>query len=353
MVGIFAIAGQDFWMPEAASTYAQSVDDMFMGIFYLSAFSFVLIGGLMFYFVIRYRRRHPDDKPQGKSHNTTMEITWTIIPLIIVLWIFVLGFRGFMNMSTPPGDSYEVVATAWTWAWEFTYPNGATDNVLHVPADRPIVMLLESRDFLHSFFVPEFRIKKDIVPKRYNKTWFEVASEPNNITEGNPGVYNLYCAEYCGRDHSNMRTKVIVHTPEEFDRWLADISDKGKNMTLVDYGAYLYQSKSCVQCHTLDGSSSVGPSFKNQFGYAPFTLESGGQPTVDEEFLRKGIKEPNSHGIKGFTAQMPSIPLKHNDVRALITFIKSQSDKYTLTPSETEVGGTAKEDSEEQETPEK
>ncbi|QDU35048.1 Cytochrome c oxidase subunit 2 precursor [Poriferisphaera corsica] len=315
-------------LPEGASTYSEQVDWLWNYLTYVSVFFTVVIAGLMVLFVLRFPRKHPDDQPHGHTHNTALEVTWTIIPLIIVMSIFLWGFRGFLDMATPPSNSYEVLVTGFKWGWNFTYPNGATADELHVPVDKPIKLILESKDVIHSFYVPAFRIKKDVVPGRYNQTWFEVDGKKNNITFENPTKeYDLFCAEYCGLNHSRMVSKVILHTPESFSSWLEKASDQGAGLTPVEYGAKLYKSKTCAQCHSLNGSKLIGPSFLNNYGY-PVELKDGSAPIVDENFIRQAIVQPNSHGIKGYQPVMPAIPLSDQEVTALVTFIKAQSDKY-------------------------
>ena len=325
-------------LPDAASTYAEQVDWLWNYITYISIFFTVVIAGLMILFILRYPRKTPDDQPRAHTHNTALEITWTIIPLIIVMSIFLWGFRGFLDMNTPPANSYEVLVTAYKWGWTFTYPNGATSDELHVPADKPIQLVLESKDVIHSFYVPAFRIKKDVVPGRYNQTWFEVRSKDNNININNPEKeYDLFCAEYCGLNHSRMVSKVVVHTPESFASWLEKASNLGEGLTPLEFGKVLYQKKTCIQCHSLDGSKLIGPTFKNAYGY-PIELTNGQTPIVNDAFIREAIVKPNSHGVKGYQPVMPAIPLNDQEINALVVFIKAQSDKYepSTGPQETD-----------------
>ena len=335
---------QGIGMPDPVSTFAPEVDWLWNFITIVSIFFTVLNLGLMAYFVCRYRQKDRDDLPHGQHHNTTLEITWSVIPLIIVLAIFVWGFRGYLSMATPPANSLEFMATTWKWAWEFTYPNGFKTNELHVPADKPIQVVLESRDVIHAFYVPEFRTKRDIVPGRYNKIWFQVDSEPNGVafngtidtellpdgskkyTDHGAKKYRLYCAEYCGTNHSKMQAYVYIHTQEGYNAWLAAASDWQEGLPPVQVGQKLYSLKGCNTCHSLDGSRGNGPSWKNLFGY-PQMLKSGDSKVADEAFIRQAILEPNSQGIVGYQPVMPKLNLKESDVSALIAFIKSQSDK--------------------------
>ncbi|WP_432799045.1 cytochrome c oxidase subunit II [Poriferisphaera sp. WC338] len=330
MISILAqTATKGISMPAPVSTYAGEVDWLWNVITWVSVFFTVLIAGAMIFFIIKYRRQTPDDQPHAHTHNTALEVTWTIIPLIIVLMIFVWGFRGFVGMATPPSNSYEVLVTAKKWSWIFTYPNGANSDVLHVPADRPIKLILESVDVIHSFYVPAFRTKKDVVPGRYNETWFEVKGDRNGITAENPGEYDLFCAEYCGRDHSRMTTKVVVHTQESFNKWLEEASNPAAGLTLPQYGEKLYRRNGCNACHSINGSAIAngGPTFKDLFGY-PQSLKNGTTEIADDNFLYQAISQPNSHGIVGYQPIMPANRLKQDEITAIIAYIKSLSDKY-------------------------
>ena len=334
-------------MPEPVSTYAHEVDGLWNFVTYVSIFFTVLNLGLMIWFAYKYRQRNRDEKPHGHTHNTTLEVTWSVIPLIIVMAIFVWGFRGYLNMATPPANSYEILATAWRWAWEFTYPNGAKSQHLHVPADRPVRIVLESRDVIHAFFVPEFRTKRDVVPGRYNKVWFQVDSKRANVTfdgvikerkvtvdgateteyfDSGAAQFPLYCAEYCGTNHSKMNRTVYVHTQEGFDAWMSKASRWWIGLSPVEHGERLYSRKGCNACHSLDGSRGNGPSFKNLFGYEQ-ALKDGSVQIADEAFLREAILYPNSQGIAGYQPVMPKFNFKESEVSALIAFIKARSDR--------------------------
>ena len=226
-------AGVRFWMPVSASTYSQEVDWVFYFIFGICAFFFVLIVALMVLFAVKFRARKGAATPTGLKHSTALELTWTIIPVIIVVIIFYYGFRGYMDMATPPANSYPIIVTAQKWQWFFQYPNGHIDDKLHVPAQRPISLVLQSNDVIHSLYVPAFRIKRDAVPGRYNKTWFEATEVPQ---AGKTLEYDLFCAEYCGTSHATMITKVVVHEPNSFAAWLEDASNWVDRMPPAEAG---------------------------------------------------------------------------------------------------------------------
>src|SRR5260221_2412278 len=209
-----------FWMPEQASTVAANVNGLYDFIYYLSLFFFLLITFLLLAFIIKYRHRENVAQPHepAAGHSTALELTWTIIPTILVLVIFYYGFRGFINMMVEPPNSYEVLVTGKTWSWTFTYEGRyvSDDGKLHIPVNTPIRFVLSSNDVIHSLFMPVFRVKKDVVPGRYNRFWVEATQV---------GEYDIYCAEYCGNLHSQMLSKVVVESPEHFARVIERIND--------------------------------------------------------------------------------------------------------------------------------
>ena len=305
-----------FWLPEAASSSAASVDRVFQFIFWVCLVFFVLITVLAVWFVVRYRHR-PGRKAADPvpHHNLALELTWSGIPLILVVVIFVLGFRGYLDLSTPPRGAYEVQVTAQKWKWSFTYPNGYVDENLHVPANTPVRLVMSSVDVIHSLYVPAFRIKRDVVPGRYATAWFEATR---------PGEYQVFCAEYCGTDHSNMLATVVVHPEGEFERWLEEASNFLATLPPVEAGRKLYQARGCAQCHSTDGSAKVGPTFRGLFG-EPQTLASGERVVVDENYIRESILEPQAKVVAGYEPVMPTYQgrLKDEEIAALIAYIKS------------------------------
>jgi len=304
-----------FWMPPQASTFAPDVDGLFYFIFWVSAFFFVLILSLMIVFVVRYRRRAGVDPQPSPSHNTALEITWTAIPVVVVVAIFSVGFRSFMRMAVAPGNVYEIQVAGQRWKWLFTYPNGYVDENLHVPANRPVRLVLRSEDVIHSLFIPAFRLKKDVVPGRDNKAWFQATR---------PGEYPLSCAEYCGTGHSDMRAKVVVHEPGQFEKWLESASNFLERMSPSEAGQLLYLKRGCSQCHSVDGSGGTGPSFKGLFGRQQ-PLAGGSWVTVEESYIRESILDPQAKVAVGFQPVMPTYQgrLKDQEITALIEYIKT------------------------------
>ena len=307
-----------FWLPRQASTTAPTVDSVFNLVTWIAIVFFALITITLAVFVWKYRSRPGHAALPSADHNQKLEITWTVIPVLIVIWIFWEGFAGYLDLSTPPKNAYEVQVLGQKWKWLFTYPNGVVDDNLHVPPGEPVRLVMTSQDVIHSFFVPDFRIKRDAVPGRYEKQWFQANA---------PGEYQVFCAEYCGTSHSGMLAKVIVHrTRPDFDKWLEDAGnfiDKLPPEKLWEGGEKLYNQRGCKQCHSIDGTAGIGPSFKGIWGHAQ-TLRSGGSATVDENYVRESIVDPQAKVVAGFEPVMPTFQgrLKDKEITALIEYIK-------------------------------
>jgi len=305
------------WMPPRVSTVAHHVDWLFNFILGISVFFFLLIVILMVLFVVRYRRREGRQAEASPSHNMALELTWTVIPLVLVVVIFFFGFRGFLDMTTAPANAYEILVDGQKWNWSFTYPNGYVDSNLHVPVQRPVRLVMTSADVIHSLYVPVFRIKSDVVPGRYSKAWFEATE---------PGQYELFCAEYCGTSHSDMIAQVIVHPPGEFERWLDQASNFLETMTPVEAGQKLYQIRGCQQCHSVDGTAKTGPSLLGVFGHTQ-ALADGSSIVADENYIRESILEPVAKVVAGYEPVMPTYQgrIKDEEITAIIEYLKSLS----------------------------
>ena len=303
-------------MPPQASTVAHQVDNLYYFIFWGSTFFFLLIVGFSLYFVFKYRRTKVE-RLEKAFHNTPLEITWTVVPTILVMIVFVWGFKDYMHLSVAPGNAIEYYVTGKKWLWEITDPNGSVSiNEMTVPVDQPVKIILRSEDILHSFFVPAFRVKQDAIPNRYNTMWFEATV---------PGDYDIFCTEYCGAGHSGMLGKVRVLGPAQWREYLKSTGGKPADMPLEAWGAKLYASKACITCHSLDGSKKTGPTFKGLFGH-PVALKDGGSVTADEEYIRKSIVEPGSQIVAGYDPVMPVFAgtLSAEDIDALVAFVKKQ-----------------------------
>jgi cytochrome c oxidase subunit 2 len=303
-------------LPPEGSTFAQNVDALYYFIHYLSLIAYVGIVGAILFFVFRYRRGHREGA--GPTHNLPLELTWSVIPLILLLAMFLWGFRGYMDMSLPPKGATEIHLTAKQWLWTFEYPDGFSQiGELHVPVDKPVNLIMTSEDVIHSFFVPTFRQKMDVVPGRYTSYWFQ----PTLV-----GEHQVFCTEYCGDGHSDMLAKVIVHTAEDYEVWKKKAQEEDTTTPLPELGAKLYQSKACFTCHSTDGSVKVGPSFKGIYGH-PAELSDGSTVVVNDDYIRESVLNPTAKIVKGFAPAMPSFQgqLREREIAALIAFIKSLS----------------------------
>jgi cytochrome c oxidase subunit 2 len=307
-------------MPPAGSTIAGSVDALFYLILYISIFFFVIVVGAALLFSLKYRRKGEAEALSQVDKNTALEIIWTVFPIVIVVVLFILGFTVYMKMNVVPKDALEIKVTAQRWLWTFDYPGGTNSvNELVVPAGKPIKLLMSSTDVIHSFFVPDFRVKMDVLPNRYSTAWFDAP---------NPGEHNILCAEYCGKGHSEMMGKVRVVSEREYAEWLQKGAGPPEGMSLEEFGERLYTSRRCVTCHSIDGSANVGPTFLGVFGNK-VTLKGGQQATADENYIRESILHPEAKVVAGFEPVMPTYQGLVNDreIDALIAFIKSRGDQ--------------------------
>lgn len=304
------------WLtPDVASTIASKVDAISYFILLVSVFFFFLIFILMMVFVFKYKRKTNLDKTSSVDHNLTLEVVWTVIPSILLLIMFIWGFQVYLEMSIPPKDSMEIKVTGQKWFWTFDYATGASSpGELVVPVNKPVKMLLSSKDVIHSVYIPAFRVKMDALPNRYTVMWFEA----NKI-----GEYPMYCTEFCGTEHSGMRAKVRVVSQEDYQTWIDQAGAGGDGMKPEEYGAVLYKKYACSTCHSLDGSKITGPSWKGIWGSSEAT--SAGSVKVDENYIRESILAPNAKIVSGYQPVMPSYTgiLKDKDIEAIIAYIKT------------------------------
>lgn len=324
-------APANFWLPKQASTVAQSVDYTFFVITWICYFFLFAITAALIIFMIKYRRKGHDVAP-GPTHNTPLEIAWTVLPLLLVAVIFVVGMRGYLNLQEAPEGSYEVQVTGQKWSWTFEHPKyGATQVAeLTVPVNTPVRLLMTSNDVLHCVWIPDFRVKMDVVPGRYTSLWFEATAV---------GEYNLNCAEYCGKDHSNMYAVVRVVPIDEFEPMMVKLASEYEDMSIGQLPAYainrLYNR--CQSCHSLDGTSGTGPSFKGLWGRVKsgeVGFTSGEKLSnlygenslyeVPENYIRSSLLNPQGHIVKGYLGSMPSFQgqLKDKQITAMIEMFK-------------------------------
>lgn len=311
-------------MFSGVSTFSSLVDDAFIFILVISLIFFLGITFTMIYFVIRYH--HTRNKVVSNIHgNTTLEIIWTVIPTLLVLGMFYYGFIGYRDMRTIPEDAVEIKATGRMWSWLFTYDNGFQTDTLMVPEGKPVKMLIESSDVLHSFYIPAFRVKQDAVPGMTNYMWFQATET---------GVFDIFCAEYCGDRHSYMLSHVKVVPTDDYDTWYAGTAELAPAAAGTggkaekepgSRGPMLYRTKGCVACHSTDGTRLVGPSFKGIYGKTITVVTDGKerQVEVDEEYLRRSVRQPDADKVQGFeSVPMPPQNVTDEELEELIAWIK-------------------------------
>jgi cytochrome c oxidase subunit 2 len=326
--GILAAWG----LPHSDAVTGPDVQFLWDFILGVAVFFTVLIVVLMVFFSIRY---HAKTKNQvgdhGHTHNTALELTWSIIPLILLMIMFVLGFKYYLNMDTPPSGAYKIDVQAKQWSWTFVYPNGGISDKLYLPAGRPVRLDMTSSDVLHGFWIPRLSIQKDVVPGRVMTVWIE-AKKPARMW--------LQCAEYCGSGHSKMRARVIVEPFAQFKKSVHAIADiwkqNGKTLSLAAVGRKLHITLGCIACHNMTGApGGVGPTWKNLAGSK--VHDTNGQVVVaDYQYLKSAILHPGHLKVRGyprgimpntFAAQLQKISPNGRALDALIAYINSQS-KY-------------------------
>ena len=336
-------------LPIAGTEIAGQWDSLYLFLFYISVFFFVIVIGPMVLFAIKYRAR-PGHKPTYISHHNLLEFMWTAIPTVLVMIIFVWGWVVYDRMTAPPRDAMEVRVLAQSWSWTFQYEDGrTTTNQLFVPVGRDVKLVMTSKtgDVLHSFFVPNFRVKQDVVPGIFTYVWFRAES---------PGQHQVFCTEYCGVGHSDMLAKLIVLDAESWKQWkwgkevplpphigvggqMASTSgtykaEDLKNLktvqlapvaALAEHGKYLSESLGCTACHSSDGSKRIGPSYKGLFG-SEVVLKNGDVIRADENYISESIRLPHAKIKKGYeNVVMPTYvdQVGENEMNSLIAYIRS------------------------------
>lgn len=315
------------FLPAVASDIAQQWDNLFIFLVAVSIiFCFIVLVPIV-WFIIKYREKDKPRKVGNITHNSKLELLWIVIPTIIVLIIFAWGWQVYEKMANPPEGAIEIRVTAHSWRWDFEYADGQKiTDVLYVPEKMPIKLIMTSADVLHGFFLPDFRIKSDVVPGRYTSIWFQSKET---------GIHEVFCTEYCGMDHSRMRATVHVVTGEKYRKWLEDNKNKGpterpKGLTSVEWGKQLLVEKGCNACHSLDGKPGVGPSYKGIWGKYHEYYEGKDEKNiktvkVDENYIRESIEYPKKKIVKGYQPVMPSFKgiVDENEINAITDFIKS------------------------------
>jgi len=307
---------RDWMLPGQNSAYTRDYDLMFMSIVGLCAFFFVLIAVLVFFFIIRYRRRENAGPTPHITHNLTLELVWSIIPLIIVIGIFFWGFHNYMNAAVAPGDALEIQVTGKKWLWTFEYPDGMrTINEIHVPVGRAVRLIMTSEDVIHSFFIPGMRIKQDVVPGRYTEEWFQ----PDK-----PGTLQVFCAEYCGKSHSQMMAKIVVDDAAKYAEWLEKGDEFTQTAPLKEVGQRVWENRGCKECHSIDGVKGQGPSFKGIWMKME-KMSDGKMVQVEANYIRESMMYPQMKVVAGFEPIMPTFQglLREREMLGVIEYIKS------------------------------
>ncbi|PYQ77134.1 MAG: cytochrome c oxidase subunit II [Acidobacteria bacterium] len=298
--------------PERASTIAPRVDALYFFLLAIAIFFGLLIAGLIVYYAVKFHRRSPDAVGARIHGGMVLEVTWTVVPLLITMVIFVWGASVYFAMAHPPDETLNIYVVGKQWMWKFQHLDGQREiNELHVPVGRPVKLITTSEDVIHDFFVPAFRVKADVLPGRYVTIWFQPTR---------PGRYHLFCAEYCGTRHSGMIGEVVVMEPNEYETWLSGGAAEG---SLASAGAKLFQDLACNTCHRPDAQGR-GPVLEGLFGKS-VTLQSGETVTVDEAYVRESILTPSAKITAGFQPIMPTFQglVTEEQLLALIEYVKS------------------------------
>ncbi|HEY7098120.1 MAG TPA: cytochrome c oxidase subunit II [Terriglobales bacterium] len=297
--------------PTNASTIAGDVDALFIFLLVVTGLVSIAIFILILFFAAKYRRR-PGIEAEQVEGSTPLEITWSIIPLGVFLVIFAWGAIIYFHERTPAKGATDVYVVAKQWMWKLQHEGGQREiNELHIPVGRDVRMIMTSQDVIHSFYVPAFRIKQDVLPGRYSYTWFHATK---------PGTYHLFCAEYCGTQHSGMIGQVVVMEPSQYESWLSGGATSG---SLAQNGETLFQQLGCTTCHRSDVQGR-GPNLVGVFGKT-VALEDGRTVTADEDYIRESILNPGAKVASGFKPIMPTFQsiVSEEQVNQLVAYIKS------------------------------
>ena len=298
--------------PQAASSIASEVDLLYFFILAVSSFFAVLVSGLVVYFALRYRRAHADEVGHDIHGSIALELLWTVIPFILAMVMFFWGADLYFRIARPPADAMEIFVVGKQWMWKVQHPEGVREiNELHVPVGRPVRITLGSEDVLHDYYIPAFRVKMDAVPGKLTTMWF---------TATKTGSYHIFCAEYCGTQHSGMIGQVIVMEPNDYEAWLAGGRSTG---TAVENGEKLFTTLACITCHKTD-SSGRGPILAGVFG-STVDLQDGRRVVADENYLRESIMNPQAKVVRNYQPIMPTFQgtVSEENLLQLIAYIKT------------------------------
>lgn len=312
-------------MPEAASQHALNLDYLYWFLIFSCGVLFLLVVVPMIFILVRFRRKTPNQRAVSqKDHNFWLESLWTFLPLIYLAVLFVWGFWQYMGMYVAPHDAKDLRVIGQKWQWTVEYPkeeisvagNGAE---VAVPVNTPIRLIMSSQDVIHSFFIPNMRVKQDVVPGRYSTLWFKADKT---------GTFPIFCAEYCGDLHSQMLANLVVLSEADYAAWVEKQKGASQDMPLPELGAKLYNKLGCVACHSTDGTIKLAPSWKGAYGKKE-ELTDGTFVLIDDSYIRQKILNPTKQIAKGYGPIMPTFQgrVSEREILGLIAFIKSLSDK--------------------------
>ncbi len=299
-------------MPEQASNFAFEVDLFYLFLIAVTVFFTLVVAVAATYFLVRYRRRSHGEIPGQIEGNLKLEILWTVIPFAISMFIFAWGAKLYYQMYTDPKDALEIFVTGKQWMWRAQHPDGQREiNELHVPLGRRVKLTMTSEDVIHAYYIPAFRTKTDVVPGRYTTSWF---------TPTKTGTYHLFCAEYCGTQHSGMIGKVVVQEYPEYQAWLRGVP---RDKSPAEAGQQFFASLACNNCHK-DNNTGRGPTLHDLFG-KDVRLANGATVKADETYLRESILNPGAKVVAGYTSDMPTFQglVTEEQVAMIIQYIKS------------------------------
>lgn len=298
--------------PEQASSNAGAVDALYLYLILVSVFFTVLIAALIVIFAVRYRRRRTNDRGAEIHGSNALEALWTLIPLGLTMVMFGWGAWLYFDVKKPPADVMDIYVTGKQWMWRAQHPQGQREiNDLHIPVGQAVRLTLASEDVIHSYYVPAFRTKSDVLPGRYTQMWFEATK---------PGEYHIFCAEYCGAKHSEMIGTLYALPAEEYEQWLTG-APAGESPVVA--GQKLFEAQRCNTCHNAE-SGARGPNLEGRFGLVS-QLEGGGQALFDAEYVRESILKPKAKLVAGYQPLMPTYAgqLSEEQILQLVAYLKS------------------------------
>ena len=304
--------------PTEASNISPYVDALYFFLLLMTLFGVVVVGALVIGFSIRYRRERNPVATQVEG-STLLEATWTIIPLAIFLLVFVWGALLYFRIYNPPTNAMNIYVVGKQWMWKAEHPGGQHEiNALHIPVGKPIQLTMISQDVFHSFSIPDFRVKREVIPGRYSTVWFEATE---------PGVYHLFCTQYCGTQHSGMIGQITAMTPDDYKKWLQESTS---GMSLAQNGERLFASMGCNSCHS-GNAAARGPNLAGVYG-SKLTLTDGSQVLVNDAYLRDAILNPSQHVTAGFAPIMPTYQgqISEDGLIDLVEYIKNLQSNYRV-----------------------